>query len=368
VTAGANARPAETAEGRPRVTRRRLAVGFTVTVLVGVGVALLVGKLAGFARLLDELRDAHLVWLALGFGAETVSFAGYMLAFRESVAFGGGPQVSPWATVRLVMASLGATRIVAAGGAGGLAVIYWALRQGGEDRSRALVRVLGFNTLLYAVFGLAAAAAAALALVGVGGNAPPAIILPWLAVVALCFAGAAFVLRPARFERITTVSPAAGWARRSLGLAVAGVDMVRQMRGIRSVRSRSLLGAIGWWAGDMTCLWAGLHAFDADIGAAELVLAYTTGYVATIVPLPTGGVGGVDAAMTFALNALGVPLADALLGVVAYRLLAFWIPTVPAVVALATLPKLGRDLRARARSAPPPAQDLTASTEPPSPR
>lgn len=342
------------ADGRPRVTRKRFAIGFAVTILVGVGVALLVGKLAGFARLLDELRDAHPVWLSVCFVAEIVSFAGYLIAFRESVTFGGGPVLSWWATLRLVMASLGATRIVAAGGAGGLAVTYWVLRQGGEEQHRAVVRVLGFNTLLYAAFGLAAATSAAVLLAGVGGNAPLSWTLPWLLVVAACAAGALLVLRPGRFERLATVAPAAGWGRRGLGFAVAGVNMVRQMGAYRMARVRSVAGAAGWWAGDIACLWAGLKAFDAEIGLAALVLAYVTGYAATILPLPTGGVGGVDAAMTFALNALGVPLADALLGVVAYRLFAFWLPTLPGVVALATLPQLGRDLRTRRVSEPGP--------------
>lgn len=336
-----------TTDGRPRVTRRRLVIGFVISVFVAVGVGLLVGKLAGFARLLDELRDAHPAWLVVCFAAEVVSFAGYLVAFRACVTFGQGPVLSVWATFRLVMASLGATRIVAAGGAGGLAVIYWGLRQGGEDQQRAVVRVFGFNTLLYAVFGFVAAGSAALFLGGAGGEAPLSWTLPWLAVVLVCVAGAFLVLRPARFDGIVTVPNSAGWARRGFGLAVAGVDMVRQIARRRGHRTRSLAGSVAWWAGDIACLWAGLHAFGVNIGVAELGLAYVTGYAATILPLPTGGVGGVDAAMTFALNALGVPLADALLGVVAYRLFAFWLPTLPGLVALATLPQLGREFRAQ---------------------
>jgi len=57
-------------------------------------------------------------------------------------------------------------------------------------------------------------------------------------------------------------------------------------------------------------------------------------------------VGGVDAAMTFALHALGVPLEGALAGVIAYRFIGFWLPTIPAVWALITLPALGRTLEA----------------------
>jgi uncharacterized membrane protein YbhN (UPF0104 family) len=41
---------------------------------------------------------------------------------------------------------------------------------------------------------------------------------------------------------------------------------------------------------------------------------------------------------------VGVPLAPALLAVVAYRFFSFWLTTIPGVVALAALPRIGREL------------------------
>ena len=56
-----------------------------------------------------------------------------------------------------------------------------------------------------------------------------------------------------------------------------------------------------------------------------------------MLPLPVGGVGGVDAAMTYALTLVGVPLGTALLAVFAYRFFTFWLPFLPGVVAGATV-------------------------------
>jgi uncharacterized membrane protein YbhN (UPF0104 family) len=70
-----------------------------------------------------------------------------------------------------------------------------------------------------------------------------------------------------------------------------------------------------------------------------------------ILPLPFGGVGGVDAAMTYALTAVGVPLAPALVAVAVYRLFGYWVPTIPALAALAFLPRLGRGLERAAQAA-----------------
>ena len=67
------------------------------------------------------------------------------------------------------------------------------------------------------------------------------------------------------------------------------------------------------------------------------MLGYATGYAATMLPLPAGGVGGVDAAMTYALTLVGVPLGPALLGVFAYRFFNFWLPFVPGLIAGATV-------------------------------
>jgi uncharacterized membrane protein YbhN (UPF0104 family) len=48
-----------------------------------------------------------------------------------------------------------------------------------------------------------------------------------------------------------------------------------------------------------------------------------------------------DAATTFALTAVGVPLEVALVAVVAHRVFAFWIPLVPGLVCAAWLRSTG---------------------------
>ena len=72
------------------------------------------------------------------------------------------------------------------------------------------------------------------------------------------------------------------------------------------------------------------------------MLGFALGQVAMILPLPLGGVGGVDAAMTYALTAVGVPLAPALVAVGVYRLFAFWAPTIPATRRARAAPAHGK--------------------------
>jgi uncharacterized membrane protein YbhN (UPF0104 family) len=321
---------------------RRSIVILVLGVLLAVGVVLLVGKAAGFATLLDSIKKADPIWLPVCFGAVVVEYVGYVLAFRGVAEVGHGPRLGSWASTVVVFASLGASRLLAAAGAGGIALQYWALRRAGVDRHEAVVRVLALNTLLYGVLGIAAAVSACLLVVGLGEDPPSVLTLPWIAIVGAGILAARWVTRPGRVERLATpTSP--GWLRRGFADAVQGVVLVRRLTDERA-GAAAVLGAVVYWSGDAICLWAALHAFEGSVSLPGLVLAYSTGYAANLLPLPTGGLGGVDAAMTFGLTLMGVPLAQALLAVVAYRLFSFWIPTIPGAVALATLPRIGREL------------------------
>jgi uncharacterized membrane protein YbhN (UPF0104 family) len=340
--------------GRVVADPRRLVVSIVLGLLLAAGVVVMIGKASGFAKLTNRLAEANAGWLILALAAQVLSIAGYVAAFRGMVALGGRIRLGAGVTLHVVLASLGATRLVAAAGAGGLAVNYWALRRLGFAARDSVVQVLVLNTVLYAVFGLAGAASAAVLFAT--SSAPPGVTIPWMAIVGACAVAAAWVTRPGRAERLAADpgpreqgSKVVNLLRRGAASVVAAVLATRAV--FRDPRAHGdLLGGGGaYWFGDIACLWLSLRAFGVDVGVATIVLGYTTGYVANLLPLPTGGVGGVDAAMTFALNALGVPLEDALAGVIAYRFIGFWLPTIPAAVALVRLPQLGRALAKVAR-------------------
>jgi uncharacterized protein (TIRG00374 family) len=100
------------------------------------------------------------------------------------------------------------------------------------------------------------------------------------------------------------------------------------------VRSRDplLLGAVGWWAFDIAVLWACFHAFGSAPPQAVIVMAYFVGMLGNALPLP-GGIGGVDGGMIGAFTAFGVDVELSVVAVLAYRVFAFWLPTLPGAVA-----------------------------------
>ncbi|HEY1368309.1 MAG TPA: lysylphosphatidylglycerol synthase domain-containing protein [Gaiellaceae bacterium] len=310
-----------------------------VGVLLVVGVSTAIGKAANYEKLLDALRAADAAWLPLCLLGEVLAYTGYVLAYRETAAVDGGPRLDLRTTLQIVAAGFGA--LVVATGAGTLAVNYWALRRAGASAQEALARgVIGLNAMNWAVLGTAACVSGAALLAGVGGDAPVAVCVAWLAVVPPCVAAAFWVTAPRRYARLADPD-AGGRFRRLFATAVHGVQIVR----LQFSPSRRAIGPIGsalYWAGDILCLWAALRAFDVRLGVPALVLAFATGYVATALPLPAGGAGGVDAAMTYALTLVGVPLAPALLGTFTYRFFNFWLPLIPALAVLPAVRHLGR--------------------------
>jgi uncharacterized membrane protein YbhN (UPF0104 family) len=319
----------------------RAVVGVVAAVLLVVGVGLLLARAAGFAEVRDAIEKADSTWFAVCLGAQLVALAAYADVFRAAFRWQGGPDPGFRLSAHVMLASIGATRVFAAGGVGAIAVTYWCFRRARFSAEDALVRVLGFNTLFYVAFAVGAWAAALVTATGLWGQVSLAFAAPWLLLVPFCVSAAVFVTQPERVERLTR--PGGSLVRRALAYAIAGTAWVRSV--LPDPAGRRLLAAtVLYWAGNVACLWASLRSVDETVPLPELLLAFAAGHAATILPLPLGGVGGVDAALTYALTAVGVPLALALVAVGVYRLFAFWVPTIPAVAALLLVSRAGTRL------------------------
>ena len=318
----------------------RAVLGVVAAALLVLGVGLLLARAAGFSEVRDAIEQADSSWFAACLATQVVALAAYAEVFRGGFAWDGRADPGFRLSARVMLASIGATRVFAAGGVGAIAVAYWCFRRARFSADEALVRVLGFNTLFYVAFGVGVWTAALVVAAGVWGDAPVAFTTPWLVLVPLCGAAAVVATQPGRVERLTA---GGSFVRRVLGYAIAGAAWVRQVLPDPAGR-RMVVATVIYWAGNIACLWAALRSVGETLPLPELLLAFAAGHAAMILPLPLGGVGGVDAAMTYALTAVGVPLALALVAVGVYRLFAFWVPTVPALVALLLVRRAGSRL------------------------
>jgi len=92
-------------------------------------------------------------------------------------------------------------------------------------------------------------------------------------------------------------------------------------------------GAIGFWGANIAVLWASFEAFGGDVPFAVLVQGFFIGMTANLVPSPAGGVGSVDAGMIAAFLLFDIPSDVVFPAVLTYRVIAFWLPIPPGVVA-----------------------------------
>ena len=94
-----------------------------------------------------------------------------------------------------------------------------------------------------------------------------------------------------------------------------------------------MLGAAGFWAASIGVLWASFHAFGVHVPLAVVVQGFFLGMVANLFPLAPAGVGAVDAGMIGAFVLFGIPEETVFPAILIFRLVSFWMPIPPGIVA-----------------------------------
>jgi uncharacterized protein (TIRG00374 family) len=320
----------------PLLSRRRVLVAAALILLALVALYLLLPKLAGLDQTWGRLRRGNPLWLAAAAGVELISIGGYALLFRT--VFGRDMPRLDWrASLEIPLAGIAAIRLVAAAGAGGVAVTAWALDRAGMEARQIACRMVANLVLQYAVY-LAAVVVFGVALaVGLLPGPAPFELTVIPAVLSIALAGAVLsaVLLPADVERrLRAVAGGPRWWRHlieRLAAAPAALgDGVRTAAALIRERRPGLLGAVAYWGFDIAALGFSFLAFGSHPTLAVIVLGYFLGTLGSLLPLP-GGIGGVEGAMIGAFVAFGVHADQAVVAVLAYRAISFWLPTLPGV-------------------------------------
>jgi uncharacterized membrane protein YbhN (UPF0104 family) len=323
---------------RVHITGRQL-VSFVLFMLSAAAFMYFVlPKLAGIGSTVHRIERGDSWWIAIGVLFEALSFAGYVVLFRAVFVDEGG-RIGWRESYEITMAGLVATRLFAAAGAGGIALTAWALRRAGMEPRLLACRMVAFMVLLYVIY------AASLLLDGIGlgtglfpGGGSFAITFVPAIVAAALFAGAiAMALLPGDIERrLGRWESSSGRGKRWLAHAVTAPALaasgVRTAIDLIRTRDPRLLGALAWWGFDICVLWAMFHAFGKPPPFTVIWMAYFVGTLGNLLPLP-GGLGGVEGGMIGALAAFGVNVETAVLAVLSYRGVSFWLPTLPGAVA-----------------------------------
>jgi uncharacterized protein (TIRG00374 family) len=321
-----------------QVTRRNLIVlgGFLVASLAAL--YFLLPQIAGLDDTWNRINEGRPEWTAAALLLTFGMFAGYVAMFR-GVFLRAGSRIGWAASYQITRAGLAASRLFAAGGAGGLVLTAWALRSSGMRKRTVADKTIAFLVLTYLPYAIA------VVICGFGlhwglfeGEDPfsltfvPAVVGVVLLGLALAIAFIPkdlqrrlrpFAQREGRLGRVTqqlATVPAA---------TSAGVrDALEHLRR----RDPALLGAVLFWGFQIAVLWAAFHAFGDAPPIAVLIQAFFIGMLGNLLPMP-GGVGGVEGGMIGAFAAFGVDSGLAVVAVLVYRAFTFWLPLLPGVIA-----------------------------------
>jgi uncharacterized protein (TIRG00374 family) len=328
-------------EEMPRisVSRRTVALGTLFVVVIIVFLAVVLPQIAGLGDTWQKVEKGDPLWLLVAALFTVASFGGYVMLF-QGVYVHGDFRLTMSESYQITMAGLAATRVFAAGGAGGIALTAWALRRAGMASRSVADQTLAFLVLTYAVY------AAALVLGGFGLYFG---ILPgsddWaITLLPACIGLAGFVIAlllammpPDLVERMQGYAGRGGRVAKlvqklALAPAVISSGIRLSAQHIRA-GDPALAGSVAYWGFNIAVLWASFKAFGEAPPWAVIVMGYFVGMLANLLPLP-GGVGGVDGGMIGAFVAFGGESKDTIvIAVLTYRLFAFYLPTIPGAFA-----------------------------------
>jgi glycosyltransferase 2 family protein len=300
---------------RPRTLVAMAAFGFAVQ--------LLLPQVGAFQQTVDAVTHARWWWIAGAVMAAGLTYWAAALAQRGAVE--RRLRLGP---LTLVQVACSFVNRVTPAGTGGLGLNERYLEREGLPRTSALAGI-GLNALAGAVVHAlgVAIAIAALGRAGIGGAPLPRGFGVLVAVVAASTVVGIILLSPLR-RRI------AGPLKRAAG------DLVRVVR--RPAQAAQLFaGNIGVTLGNALALAACLAAFHANAGLLEVVVVYLGGSaVASVSPTP-GALGAIEAALVAGLTGVGVAAGPAVAGVLAFRLVTFWAPTIPGFFAFRVVRRRG---------------------------
>ena len=315
----------------PAATARRrhpLVIAASVLLLLVIVGVVLVPQYASGVRALESFGSISPSLVLAALTLELASLLCYSALSAEMI----GPPTPRFRTLlRIDLTDLGIRNAVPGGGATAAAARYRFLRQAGVRPENALtaatIQLTGSNLALGALFALGVA----LSLRTFSDNLYYRVA--GIAVLALLAAAALAVWlltrHPAR-----SVTAARAVARRLPLVTEAGAEsFVRTLGGqirLLATHPRRLLVVVvlsaANWLLDAAALWVLLAAFGYPLAFGPLLTVYGLGTIVAMLPLTPGGLGIVEAVMVPALIAFGAPREAALLGVLGWRLLEYWLP------------------------------------------
>ena len=344
----------------------RWIVHVVLLVALTAGVFGLLPRLGGLTHDAAALRHARPAFVAAAIVAQAVSLASYALLYRRVLA-SLGARLRFGLVARVILASFLVSHVTPFGSATGTVLNVSTLEAEGVAASTT-TEGIGLTSLVSTI--------ALIALFGTGFVATAG---RHLSRGYLITAGIALALVVAVLAIALTVGAHPGIAERA-GRRVArlarrvrpGIDpdkVGRTSRRLASLMRSALTGrpfgeSFGFASADLLFDLLSLDlmflAFRYQPGFGPLAVAYAAANIASAIPITPGGLGVIEVALVAVTVGFGAPRPTAVLAVLGYRIVNYWLPLLPGAVAYLRL-----RLNPKTPKSPKTANQAKPSTAPP---
>ncbi|MGH9082659.1 MAG: lysylphosphatidylglycerol synthase transmembrane domain-containing protein [Acidimicrobiales bacterium] len=341
------------APGAPAAKKRRrvppqVRWAITVVVLFFVAEYLVLPDIANASNSFRLLGKVNIAWLIVGFGLDLASLVAYA-ELTHTVLSPGPPR--RFQLFRVNMSSLAVSHVVPGGTAPGTAVAYRLLTDldvpGPTAAFGLATQGVGSAVVLNAIFWLAL-----LISIPLSGYNPLYGFAAIVGVILFVLFAASLMLLTRGQHHATDVL-----CRLASHIPMVQPDKVASLLEHVASRLRILLRdrallvhAVEWaaanWLLDAASLWVFVLAFGHVVSPVDLLVAFGLANVLAVLPITPGGLGVVEGVLIPSLVGFHVPKAIAILGVLSYRLVNFWLPIPFGGAAYLSL-RIGPDARRR---------------------
>jgi hypothetical protein len=299
-----------------------------LVVLLFVFEYVILPELAVARRSLTLLSRVNVLWLVLATGLEIMALISYAELTHSVLSPGSPPRGR---LLRINMSSLAVSHVLPGGTAPGTAVAYRLLGESGVSNTTAAFALAtqgaGSALVLNALFWIALIVS-----IPLSGYNPLYGLAAVVGVLLLAtFGGVVLLLTRGKHqaaERIYKIASHLPLVNPdTVHSAVQRIaDRIQVLLNDRALLLRALLWAAANWLLDAASLWVFLFAYGRAVSPIDLLVAYGLANILAVIPITPGGLGVVEATLTATLVGFGVPHQIAILGVLSWRLVNFWLP------------------------------------------
>ncbi|MEE8374969.1 MAG: lysylphosphatidylglycerol synthase transmembrane domain-containing protein [Acidimicrobiia bacterium] len=335
-----------------QITKKRLTLATTariVLILVSIGLLarFVLVSLPEVKNSLVELRQGDVIFLWIAVAMEVIWTFALSQVYRSGLK-GFGGRVTRRSALRISMASFSISRIVPGGGAAGSA---WAAREFVKEGNTAPRTVMSMIASWWiSMTGLAVVVTSAIG-VSVALGKISAVYLAGPGTTLVIFVGGGIVIgrliSSPRF-RARLASRAGSVLKR---FDMTSEDFETEMSEVASnLRIRNLVPIGGWailsWVVDAAALGLTFAAFGSTLGVGVLMVGYGLANLISALPeLTPGWLGVLEATLAGTYGAFGVPAGTAVLAVLSYRLVSYWLPVFVGLIPAASAIRSGKSKR-----------------------